>query len=401
MAVGPLDRVRHQLASYSPIDARGLMVALGAVAAAPSATVDATAALLRRRLPVAGLALVGSGTEALVATLRLAERISGRADAPVALPAFGCFDLAAAAVRHRRVVGFYDVDPVTLGPDAESLRRVIADGAGTVVIASLYGVPIDWGTIDPILKDVIVVEDAAQGHGASWAGSPLGTHGRLGLLSFSRGKGWTGGAGGAVLVRDARDLGALDALRAGLHGSGSGGGVWGRAAAQWLLGRPAIYGLPRSIPALGLGETRYHDAPEPRGMAPVAARLLRAMTDAADEEAGQRRRTAERYRAACAGREGIGLATIPANAVAGYLRFPVLTPSGIGAMRDPVRATRLGVAPSYPLPLPRLPQLATTRRLADRTERWIGAETLAARLVTLPTHGLLTAEEQEAVLRAL
>jgi hypothetical protein len=33
-----------------------------------------------------------------------------------------------------------------------------------------------------------------------------------------------------------------------------------------MLGRPSIYGIPASIPALHLGETVYHEAGEPRGM---------------------------------------------------------------------------------------------------------------------------------------
>ena len=90
MSARPSGPFRHQLASYSPIDGRGLALALGALATSPSSRASAlatTASLLRRRQAVSGVALVGSGTEALVATLRIAERLSGLADAPIALPA--------------------------------------------------------------------------------------------------------------------------------------------------------------------------------------------------------------------------------------------------------------------------------------------------------------------------
>ena len=125
----------------------------------------------------------------------------------VALPAFSCFDVAAAAVRFGRPVRFYDVDPATLGPDPESLRRAVAAGARVVVAASAFGVPVDWELVGHALSgsDALVIEDAAQGHGGRWAGARLGAHGRLGVLSFGRGKGWTGGTGGALLVRDAAD----------------------------------------------------------------------------------------------------------------------------------------------------------------------------------------------------
>ena len=45
-----------------------------------------------------------------------------------------------------------------------------------------------------------VVEDAAQGLGATWRGRPLGSFGDVSVLSFGRGKGWTGGVGGALLA---------------------------------------------------------------------------------------------------------------------------------------------------------------------------------------------------------
>lgn len=394
--------LRHQLASYSPISAAGL---LRAAPLPGRSTGDARAqaqALLQSRLGVASVTLVGSGTEALVATLDVAARLHGAGVHAVALPAFGCFDLAAAVVRHGRPLAFYDLDPATLGPDPASLARVIADGARTVVIASLYGVPIDWTLLDPLLADVIVIEDAAQGHGARWHGAPLGTHGRLGLLSFSRGKGWTGGAGGAVLVRDPQDTVALEALSLTDVSARDELAVWLRATAQWSLGRPAWYGLPRAIPALGLGETRYHAVPAPSVMTTTAARLLAAMTADADREAEARRARAAAFHAALAHRDDLVLVAPRAHSVSGAVRFPVLTASGLAGLRDPDAAVRLGVAPSYPSILPRLPELAALARLPRRIEpSWSGAQALASRLVTLPTHSRLTDAEYAAILALL
>ena len=55
--------------------------------------------------------------------------------------------------------------------------------------------------------------------------------------------------------------------------------------AQWLLGRPGVYGLPAAIPWLGLGETRYRDPQTPSRMTRAAASLLERTRLAALQEA--------------------------------------------------------------------------------------------------------------------
>ncbi len=72
--------------------------------------------------------------------------------------------------------------------------------------------------------------------------------------------------------------------------------------------------------------------------------------------------------------------------VAGWLRLPVVaTPAFLGRVRTGA-ARRLGVLPGYPIPLGRLPGFQPS--LAEST-RCPGADLLAERVITLPTHGLL------------
>ena len=88
---------------------------------------------------------------------------------------------------------------------ADAFESAFREGATIAVVASLYGMPIGWNDVRSAAAahGVLVIEDAAQGHGASWQGQPLGSLGDLSVLSFSRGKGWTGGYGGALLSRGA------------------------------------------------------------------------------------------------------------------------------------------------------------------------------------------------------
>ena len=66
----------------------------------------------------------------------------------VALPAFGCFDVASAAIGADVPVSLYDIDPDTLSPDPDSLSRAFSQGARVAVIAPLYGVPVDWESLE-------------------------------------------------------------------------------------------------------------------------------------------------------------------------------------------------------------------------------------------------------------
>src|SRR5439155_19022642 len=134
--------------------------------------------------------LTASGTQALELAIRAAAAATGESCA-VALPAYSCYDVAAAAVGAGVRMALYDVDPATLAPDLDSLTATLAAGAQVVVVAPLYGMPVDWDAIEQRVAPfgAIPIEDAAQGHGAEWRGARLGSGGRLSVLSFGRGKG--------------------------------------------------------------------------------------------------------------------------------------------------------------------------------------------------------------------
>src|SRR3989442_356539 len=194
--------LRRQPPAYSPVSLSALWSAtLHGLRLAPDTRANLIA-LLECEYAADHVILLGSGTQALQIALRLAMSRVG--DPSVALPAFTCFDVASAAVGASARLRFYDVEPSTLAPDLESLERVLERGTRVVVVTPLYGLPVDWDTIDALAvrHGAIVIEDAAQGHHARWRGRPLGSLGSLSVLSFGRGKGLTGGAGGAPLLRE-------------------------------------------------------------------------------------------------------------------------------------------------------------------------------------------------------
>lgn len=383
-------KLRHQLAAYSPV---GRTAIADAVLAAMGLLRTRAPAKLRERLleryRARDVLLCGSGTQALQHAIQMLMRGS-RGGGVVALPAFNCYDMASAAIGAGARVALYDVDPDTLAPDRASFERVLAAGASAAVLACLYGVPFDWNTLAAIALryGVPLVEDAAQGHGASWRGVPLGALGGTSIISFGRGKGWTGGNGGAVLERDGS---ATQTLSADDTAPGARTAIG--LVAQWVLGRPSLYGLPRSIPSLALGETVYHAPVTPTAMSTAAAAAALA-NEAASHAEGQRRVVNAIHFTESLAASRARLIRVPADARPGYIRFPVRLRDGMRSL--PARAAELGVAPSYPTTLAELPELRGSLVAIDTV--FPGADRLARELVTLPVHSLLGQGERAEII---
>ena len=390
-------QVRHQLAVYSPITiaslARAVPAALGLVSDPRPLLLDY---LLREYSADAGL-LCGSGTQALQVAITAALSEVGRGES-VALPAFSCFDVASAAIGADARVSLYDIDPATLSPDLDSFERTLANGARVAVVAPLYGMPVDWETLERLASkfDAILIEDAAQGNGAEWRGTPVGALGRISTLSFGRGKGWTGGHGGAVLVRGGQELPRVELARAGARGEAA---TIAGLTAQWAFGRPSVYGIPRAVPWLHLGETSYRPPVVPHVLDCGAAAALLSARDQSKREAARRRETARVMSERTEDLSSIRPIVAHKPAVSGFLRFPVRLPDGLASLADPSRALRLGIAPTYPDTLSSLNPLA--KLLCVKPSPYPGARCLVRELVTLPTHSLLRAEEREEILSLL
>ena len=358
------------------------------------------ARLLRALYPAREAVLLGSGTHALELAIRIASRVVGEPSV-VALPAFSCYDdaYATAAVGAGVGIALYDVDPWTLAPDLDSLTATLAEGARVIVVAPLFGVPIDWDAIEQCLKGfgALAIEDAAQAHGALWRGTPVGSAGALSVLSFGRGKGWTGGRGGALLIRRFPLEGGVDGPRAA--GPFDEVAALGTAVAQCVLGRPAVYRLPAGLPFLHLGETRYHAPTALRRMTRAAAALLERTLPLATQEAAARRVNAEAMLARLPPDSRARTVTPPRAGTPGFLRLPLRVPGGLAGFAEPRRARRLGVTPGYPTTLAALRPVR--ERLTRPRGRWPGAEELVRDLVTLPTHSLVSAAERDELVRLL
>lgn len=98
-----------------------------------------------------------------------------------------------------------DVKPDTYTMDADRIEERITDRTRAILPVHLYGQPAD---MDPIVAlaakyGLRVIEDAAQAHGATYAGRPVGSLGDVACFSFYPGKNLGAyGEGGAVVTSD-------------------------------------------------------------------------------------------------------------------------------------------------------------------------------------------------------
>lgn len=98
---------------------------------------------------------------------------------------------------------FVDVDPVTWTMDPGSIEAAITPRTKAILPVHLHGLMAD---MDPIMEiarrhGLVVIEDAAQAHGAEYRGRRAGSIGDLGCFSFYPGKNLGAfGEGGAVVT---------------------------------------------------------------------------------------------------------------------------------------------------------------------------------------------------------
>lgn len=146
---------------------------------------------------------VANGTDALCLTLRALG--VGPGD-EVLVPASTFVATAEAVVLAGASPRFVDVDPRTLLMTTGSILGSLSSRTRGVIAVHLYGQPCDMEELSRTVsqRGLFLVEDAAQAHGASWNGRPVGSFGDAGCFSFYPSKNLGAfGDGGAVVTRDA------------------------------------------------------------------------------------------------------------------------------------------------------------------------------------------------------
>ena len=156
---------------------------------------------------------VGNGTDAIWLAL-LALGI-GAGDEVITVP--NSFMATAEAITYCKARPvFVDVDENTFTMNPAELKKVLTPRTKAIIPVHLFGQPAD---MDPILEfaranNLVVIEDAAQAHGAEYKGRRAGTMGHAGCFSFYPGKNLGAfGEAGAVITNDAELQKRIKVLR--------------------------------------------------------------------------------------------------------------------------------------------------------------------------------------------
>lgn len=171
---------------------------------------------------------------------------------------------ASCAVMRGAVPVVADVDADSQCVTAETLRAALTPRTKAIVAVHLAGWPCAMDEIMALAaeRNLIVIEDCAQAHGATWRGKPVGAFGHAAAFSFCQDKIITTGGEGGMLVLDDeeawkrawayKDIGrSYDAVYHRKHAPGfrwlteSFGTNWRMTEMQAAIGRLQLAKLPR------------------------------------------------------------------------------------------------------------------------------------------------------------
>jgi dTDP-4-amino-4,6-dideoxygalactose transaminase len=163
-----------------------------------------TVALEREIAAYAGAAhaqLTHCGTSAIQVALAAASVGEG---AEVIVPAYSFVATAMAVVQQGAVPVFVDVDPVYGNIDVRAIEAALSPRTRAVLPVHVHGNPCDLDEVLAIARKhgLAVVEDAAQAHGATYKGRPVGALADAGAFSLQSSKNLSGGEGGVFLTND-------------------------------------------------------------------------------------------------------------------------------------------------------------------------------------------------------
>jgi dTDP-3-amino-3,4,6-trideoxy-alpha-D-glucose transaminase len=167
-----------------------------------------------------GAAGLNSGTDALALALVASGAVRpGRGDEVITAPLTAGYT-ALAILNAGATPVFADINPHTCTLDPEALAKAATPRARAVVPVHLYGRMADIaGVCDAAARlGLVVVEDAAQAHGAGAGGRRAGAHGQASAFSFYPTKNLGAyGDGGAVTSNDLKLIERVKELRQGGH----------------------------------------------------------------------------------------------------------------------------------------------------------------------------------------
>ncbi|TVQ34733.1 MAG: DegT/DnrJ/EryC1/StrS family aminotransferase [Geminicoccaceae bacterium] len=269
---------------------------------------------------------------------------------------------------------FADIDPDTFCLDPASVERAIATAKAEglqprgIIAVDLFGHPADYDRLLPIAEahGLWLMDDAAQGFGATYRGTKLGTFGDFTATSFFPAKPLgCYGDGGAVFFEDDALVEVLTSLR--VHGQGQD---------KYDNVRIGMNGRMDTIQCA------------------VVLEKLKIF----DDEIEARNRIAQRYTEGLA--ELAKVPTLAADCTSIWAQYTLVLPTGTDrpALQARLSAAGIPTAVYYGKPMHRQTAYA---RFPVAGNGLPVAEDYAARVISLPMHAYLADEDQDRIVSQL
>lgn len=263
---------------------------------------------------------------------------------------------------------FADIEPVTYNLDPAQLEAAITPRTKAILPVSLYGQPAEMDAINAIGErhGLPVIEDAAQSFGAEYKGRRSGNLSAIGCTSFfpSKPLGCYGDGGACFTNEDALAEAMLELRN---HGQ----------AGRYLHTRIGINGR----------------------LDTMQAAVLLEKLEVFDEEIAARQATAERYSALL--RDAVRTPEVFADRTSAWAQYTIEADDR-DAVAKALEEAGIPTAVHYPMPLHLQPVYAElSRKMGWKRGSFPVAERAAERVLSLPMHPYMTAEQVERVAEAV
>ncbi|WP_372784512.1 DegT/DnrJ/EryC1/StrS family aminotransferase [Phenylobacterium sp.] len=306
---------------------------------------------------------LGNGLDALVLALK-AWGIGPGDEVIVPAHTFVATSLAVDEVGATQVL--VDVEPDTGLMDMDLVAGLVTERTRAIVPVHLYGHPVDMDALRAVIgkRDIKILEDACQAHGARYKGRRCGGLGDAAAFSFY----------------PTKNLGAL----------GDGGAL--------LTGDPATAEAVRTLANYGSREKYRHEVPGRNSrLDPLQAAVLAAKLDHLDAWNARRSQLALRYFLGLADVRGLELPGVRAWAEPVWHVFPVRAAGVRDELQAFLAARGVGTNIHYPIPVHLQPCYAGRWAAGD----YPVAEALGKSLLSLPLDPTHTDREIDFVIARL
>lgn len=318
-----------------------------------------------------------SGRTLLYLLLEILKRKDRGIRDQVVIPGYTCYSVAASVAKAELKIKVYDIDPATLQPDFNSLRKLNSGKTLAIIFQHLFGIPTPVDEFEEIAQKTgaPLIEDAAQALGGSIDNHHMGTIGDFSIFSFGRGKPLPLGGGGAIVGKNNDVLSEMQ-----LKKPEKGYNQIAATATAHLLSSPLFYWIPEILP-LGLGKTIFDPHFKVSAMQPAMQNLAENSMDIIDDLNTHRRYIAETYEEAF---DHKNIIPVSEESKPVYTRFPLMA----DLSQIPKELKRLGVRRMYPKAI--ADEKTIKPYLTDQEVSTPGASKIASKLITLPTHKGIT-----------